>query len=134
MNARQSDRAKCLLLGWCLLLAGCAALPPRVVKHYQGHWEVGESYEGFTSLDGKLVCAVDMPASYDRYFLRPGTPTYHQPDTAFFTAAYVEVDGYVTSARGPDSQAERRTLHVVRVNRIAPATAEYLKERTTQRH
>ena len=89
-------------------------------------------YSGFESLDGKLVCDLDMPAGPNRYFLRKSNPSYRAWTGSVFTAAYVEVDGYLTSGYDPVVNASHQVLHVVRVYRIARPTAGYIRERTTQ--
>ena len=133
MSTRLACATKAVLSGALLLLiASCVSLPSRLVRHYQGNWEVGEAYEGFESLEGKLICNVDMPAAYNRYFLRRGNPVYHTRDGSFFSAAYLEVDGYVTSGYDPAVRANRQTLHVTRVYRVLPAAAAYIKKRSAQ--
>ena len=135
MSLPRACAAKPVLCGVLLLLiAGCASLPAHLAKHYQGNWEVGEAYEGFESLDGKLVCDLDMPEVDNRYFLRRGNPVYHTRNGSFFSAAYLDVDGYVTSGYDPAVRANRQTLHVTRVYRVLPATAAYIKKRAAQEY
>ena len=135
MNSRITCATKAIFSGALLLLiSSCVSLPSHLVGHYQGHWEVGEAYEGFTSLDGKLVCSVDMPAAYNDYFLRRSNPVYHTRNGSFFSAAYVDIDGYVTSADRPAVGSNRWTLHVTRVHQVLPATAAYIKQRTAQEY
>ena len=135
MSLRPVGPAKIILVSLLLLwVAGCASVPPQLVRHYQGNWEIGEVYSGFESLDGRLVCDLDMPDGSNRYFLRRDNPGYHAWEGGVFSAAYVDVDGYVTSGYDPLVRAKHRVLHVTRVYRIGPPTAGYIKERTTRPH
>ena len=104
--------------------SGCAGIQLHAERRFIGHWEVGNCYEAFTTLDGKQSYYIQMPPSF-KHFFEGKQPTYRDPKTGDFGTVYIDVLGYVSKY---EIDPRYEMIHVVRVLRIEPPRASAMSE------
>ena len=113
-----------LVLGFMLVSGACSTVSPAAISRYQGYWEVGVAWEEFVTLDGEHPYYIEMPSSYDHYFLRKNLPTFRDSQDGDFKAVYVDVSGYLAPTR---QDLVHETLHVVQVYEVSRARKSFLE-------